>query len=398
MTIDLNEAIVRGPATAQIPPGGTAKLRSGTLNPIQTGSVDVTSDRKLAAAILFDGSAGMASVSESQPLKEFRVPVEVGPEVHTGIALMNLGDPQAIELELRDKEGALLGRTSAGLDSRGHLARFITELEWHPPVGFTPRLEGMLAGKGPMQFSAAALRTTPAEYLTLPVSEPGEPSERGFQKRLYFAQFADGAIAGDSVRSQLVLFSAVEQDCSAVVRLMRDDGSAMTVDLNGTVVSGELSVTIPANGSLVLRTDGEGPVQNGWVTVDSEEPVSGVILYEGSVGAAGFLSSPKMQSFVAPVEVREDVRTGIALAAPAATTVILELRDSTGRQVARVSLSLAAGSQIARFLDELDWDTPPDSWDFFGSLWVTAESEVTAAILRTAAGRLATVPVTERVQ
>lgn len=50
----------------------------------------------------------------------------------------------------------------------------------------------------------------------------------------------------------------------------------MSVDLNGVVVAGRKDLAIPADGAVTLKTDGQGPIQTGSVTVISDRNISGV--------------------------------------------------------------------------------------------------------------------------
>ena len=101
---------------------------------------------------------------------------------------------------------------------------------------------------------------------------------------LYFAQFGDGS----GLFSKIVL-TALDRtaDSNITIRLKDGDGGPLSVDLNGEVVPGLLETSIPAGGLVSFQTDGQGPLQAGSVLVESDRPVSGVILFGGSVGLAG---------------------------------------------------------------------------------------------------------------
>ena len=152
---------------------------------------------------------------------------------------------------------------------------------------------------------------------------------------LNFAQFGEGG----GLFGQLSLFGLLnETESMATVILKDDDGGPLSVDLNGAVVDGEMQVTIPATGVLVLRSDGLGPVTAGSITVRSTQPVNGVVFFGGSTG-------------------------------------------------------LAAMGHRARFVTEFNWDRPVDFSDFSGLLKVTASGKTAATVLRTGPNQLASVSV-----
>ena len=90
--------------------------------------------------------------------------------------------------------------------------------------------------------------------------------------------------------------------------------------LNGERVSGETEVfRIAPGGAAVFASDGEGPVVAGSVTVTSDGPLSGVIVFDGgafNLGVAGVGSGVPLSGFRAPAESRSggtDIRTVVAV-------------------------------------------------------------------------------------
>jgi hypothetical protein len=121
---------------------------------------------------------------------------------------------------------------------------------------------------------------------------------------LYFAQFADG----DGLFSQITLFSLSDTDASATITLKDDNGDPLTVDLNGNEVVGEMDVEIPARGLRRFETDGLGDTVVGSVTVESDQALSGVVVFGGTIGLAGVGASPAIggDGFAAPMEVHNE--------------------------------------------------------------------------------------------
>ncbi len=133
-----------------------------------------------------------------------------------------------------------------------------------------------------------------------------EPALRGAiafapQYKLFFAQFGDGL---GVLASEIILVSLDEEDATtADVILKRQDGSPLPVDLNGTLANGLLQdVVVPAQGKVTLTTDGEGDLVVGSVTICSNKPLTGVIVFSGTVGLAGVQSSEAQLGFVAPIK------------------------------------------------------------------------------------------------
>ncbi len=222
---------------------------------------------------------------------------------------------------------------------------------------------------------------------------------------LHFAQFGDGGGdgGGPSIFSQIVLFNLDRQQAAdATVFLTGDDGSPLSVDLNGNLVEGETSLSIPAGGLSILRTDGQGPLVAGSVTVTSDRAVAGVILFGGTTGLAGVGSSPVLESgFVAALQRREaaGINTGIALKNLESGQVALNLTlsDADGSVLARFQLALPGGGHRALFVTEIAWQPEPgvvlDLSDFAGSVRVESEGRLAATVLQTRPGELATLPV-----
>ncbi len=219
-------------------------------------------------------------------------------------------------------------------------------------------------------------------------------------RKLYFAQFGNGSQGTTSLFSQLILVNLDSTaPAHAVVEINDDTGAPMSVNLNGSVVAGRKDLTIPADGSATLKTDSQGPVQAGSVTVTSDRNISGVLLFGGSVGTAGVGDSKSLRKFVAPMETGSGINTGIAMMGLAQGQTIqleLELRNEQGLTVARGSAVLGARSHTARFLTELQWDAPVDFSHFFGTLIATGTADFAATVIRVSPGQFTTMPVAEK--
>lgn len=214
---------------------------------------------------------------------------------------------------------------------------------------------------------------------------------------LFFAQFGEGG----GLFSQIILYNLdPERDSPATVFLRRDDGSAFSVELNGEMVNGQTEILVPAGGLRTLRTDGMGAgAAVGSVTVESERPLAGVILFGGAAGLAGVGSSQELPStFVAPMEADQatGVRTGIAVINLTLNPTDLNLRlfNDQGAEVATGLTNLGSLGHRAAFLDELIDSESVDLFNFQGLLEVSAEVPIAATVIQTRPGQFATMPVT----
>ncbi|RPI26565.1 MAG: hypothetical protein EHM61_11415 [Acidobacteria bacterium] len=227
------------------------------------------------------------------------------------------------------------------------------------------------------------------------VAGPPNPT---VEHRLYFAQFGEGA---DAVSSRIMLMNLDRtRPAAALISLTDDAGGPLSVDLNGAVVNGETTLTIPAGGLRVLATDGKGPVIAGAVTVRSNRPLSGVIVFGGAIGLAGVGSTmPQAKGFAAPVEAKAgQVGTGIAAMNLEDKPVRLSFelyRPNNTLQATGEPIDLPARGHRALFLNEIKWSPAVDLSNLSSVLRATATGTVGAILLRTqnTPGELATLPV-----
>ena len=250
-------------------------------------------------------------------------------------------------------------------------------------------LDGDGMGKSPaFDFNEDGIADS--DFPWAPFSGPDSSTEH----ELYFAHFGEGA---DLLFSQLLLFPLrSEGDVNATVILRGNDGSPLEVDLNGEVVRGEKRVVVPACGLLVLETDGKGPVVDGTVTVRSDQPLGGVILFGGVVGVAGVGSSQEVgEGFQTLIEEdqSQQIRSGVAVMGLERRVVklVFRLLDDKGAEVAVREGEVAALGHLAFFVDQLFDDV--DLSDFLGSLIVEADGRVTGTVLQIYPGEFVTMPV-----
>lgn len=392
LSVPLEGGQVASQLEATLPPGGSRSWQTTRDGPVRTGSAVVSADRRVAGVILFGGSVGIAGVGSSSPLREMVAPVEKAPGVNTGLALMGLGPDQVLTLALRDAQGNSLARAELELPAGAHRALFVDEIPWQEPWT-AQEFQGSLWVEGEADFAATVIRQSSGlgtEFATLPVtpllSDPGE---------LHFPQFGDGRAGEANIFSQLVVQNLDLQRPVAVSLQVRDDqGNPLDVDLNGVAVEGTGEMTLAGSGSLFLKTDGDGPLQTGSSSAFSSGRINGVVLYGGSVGAAGVGASPAGRCFLAPVETEPGSNTGIALLALEEELELdLEVRRESGELAAQARLHLPAGGHRALFVDEVKWDRLVDFGSFSGVLKMQSRQRFSSTVILLNAGGLATLPV-----
>ena len=419
-TLSLNGQNVPGQLDRVIPAGGLLALKTDGTGDVKSGSVTTTSDRPLAGVIIFGGSVGVAGVGSSTPTRTgFIAPIEArGNEVNTGIAMMNLEDAEAsLQLEALDSSAKVLARAAVGLPGLGHRAVFLTELAWDSPINLA-QFTGLVRVSGNRRIAATVVQSRPGEMATMPVTSnltaysqnrpawttPTPEAVLHQDRHLYFAHFADGAVPGAQLFSQIILANADPLRAATGRIYVRDDsGNPLTVDFNGQNVPGQTDVVVPPNGLAVLKTDGQGSLVSGSVTVDSDQLLSGVIVLGGTVGLAGVGSSPELgNGLLAPMQrnVASGLNTGVALMNLEATAleVVLELMSADGTSLATAKISLGANGHRALFVSEINWDKPVDLTSFQGLLSVTAAGRFSGTVLQTASSSFATMPVAPKLR
>jgi hypothetical protein len=410
MDVDLNGEWIDGVMDLTLPPSGLRILKTDGQGPLKVGSATVYSDRKIGGVLLFGGDIGLSGVGGSDPLQHgFVAPMEakVTEEINTGIAMVNLtSQTMTVDLLLCDRESSVLANSQVTLDARGHLALYINEFEWDQYVDFSNFL-GILKASAQSRLAATVIQTRPGEFATMPVvprlleyeiaAIPSESTlDSGQDYELCFAQFADGA---GQFFSQILLINQDERnEANAKIHLRDKSGHSMSVDLNGDWIEGQLDFTVPAGGLKVFQTDGVGLLTVGSVVVTSDRPLSGVVLFGGSVGLAGVgVSEILHNGFTAPMETRSvsGINTGIALMNLEQTevTLDLQLQDSEGKYLAFTQIVLPGKGQQARFVNEIDWFDSIDFTNFLGVLRVTSTGAIAATVIQTRPGQFATMPI-----
>ncbi|MFB3905244.1 MAG: SBBP repeat-containing protein [Acidobacteriota bacterium] len=420
LPMNLDGQATTGEHDTTIPPGGLRVMRTDGKGEVVAGSATVISDRALFGVILYGGVIGMAGVGSAAVMPQgFVAPVERNAvnQLDTGVAVMNLENQQVeCDFTLTNNQGVVQAQAlDVMLPPNGQTALFIHQYPWNPPVDFS-NFSGLLKAttSGPVAATVIQMRGNKAEISASPVARYFKPVagsnaeidyQGAFPYSLLFPQFAGGVSGGVSVSSQLVVANLDGAHPANVRVTLKDDpGAALSVDLNGTAVTGTHNLTVPAGGAAVLKTDGQDDLVVGSACVDSDRPLAGVIVYE-SLGTAGVGAGAALKNgFLAPFEVNlaAGLSTGLAIMNPGTQPVLvqLELGETTEALTATMpAFTIPPGGHWAQMVDLMPW-IPAVDFSKPGILRATCNGTVAATVIRTQyqLGQFATLPVAPLVQ
>ena len=221
---------------------------------------------------------------------------------------------------------------------------------------------------------------------------------------LFFALVADGA--DPATGSQTTLFTLVNSsDETATGRLffIARDGSPLELPIEDFAGdTSEVPFSIPPRASIKVQTLGGPVIQTGWTRAESSQPIRGSAIFQFSQGGdilfeAGIgdsLPTAEANTFASRIGGGAGFNTGVAIAAPLDETarVSLDLLNQAGTEIADKNIFLAAGAQIAQFLQELFRAEVGD--DFTGTVVIRSDIPVVITALRTQSGlQMSSIPV-----
>lgn len=236
------------------------------------------------------------------------------------------------------------------------------------------------------------------------ITEVRIDDEEDLSHPIYFPQFGNG----QGFLSQIFLVNP-DTTRSARARVVGRTSAGDPFFLESGLPSGtpgnlNLVLDLPPGGIQVLQTSGTGPLQVGSVSVWSDSPVNGVVVFGGSFGLAGVQAAARFEEgFVGPVDTRlpEQQRTGVAVQNLQDFEVgfPVQLADASGEVVAEAWITVPALGQTAQFVDELEWDQAVDFTQFQGTIRV-AGTDLSAVMIQNrivgGISQFATLPVSAR--
>ncbi len=398
--VDLNGVKCKGYVAFELPPLCGYSWSTDGLGDLTSGTVQVYSNYKVEGTVLFDSPYGTAGVGDSVLHSRFFAPVEKNEDenLNSGMAFVNSSDSDinGVDLYLLDSSGNVLSTSTINIPAHGQAIGYIDN--FFPDFSQSP-FEGMIYYDGETSIGGIVLRDgeeSNGSFATMPVIENGN-------KDLYFAQFADGS----GIYSVITLVNPSEQSSANVkVHLYGEDGSPLSVDLNGEVVNGEKDLTIPPKSMVKLKSDGVGDLTSGNVYVESNIPVGGTIMFSGSAGTAGVGASKPLKGFLAPVEYNRDgnVNTGLAIINLESSQITITLKlKSFGRDgtiVAEEEVEIPGGQngngEYVRFITDIFPDYFSGKNSFKGIVQLDVQDyNVAATVIRAGKDSYATLPVVE---
>ncbi len=406
--LDLNGSPTVGELEITVPAGGAVRLQTTDAGPIQRGSIKVSSDRALDGLVLFMGPFGLAGIPPGPPLPNgFRTVVETDWDrtVNTGISVANLDkNATTLEIALLNLDGSLAaiadpGNEALQIAGEGQQSFFVTDLSFSPSLDLS-RFLGILTATSLHTVGAAAVQTRPGEFAALPVS-PGDSGSTtaGLEvgDALDFAQFADG----EGLFSQISLLNlAGTTEANAVLLARDEEGEPFPIQLE-ELSDRSLDASVPANGGRVYQTSAQGPLRAGSLRVESDRPVTGVILFGGEFGVAGVPPGRTMEAGFRTLIHLDDpagINTGVAIVSLEDQVISLEPRlfHPGGELAAELAtdqvLLIPARGQLHFFVTDFTW-TLGSLNRFVGILEIRLSGRFAATAVQTRPGQFATLPV-----
>ncbi len=212
----------------------------------------------------------------------------------------------------------------------------------------------------------------------------------------FFPEVGDGG----GLRTIFLLMNPGSQPCQVALDLFRDSGTTWTLSLN-EYAGPNISLTIPAGGSVRLATPGEaGSASVGWARMTSDHPVAAQALFEIRNGGtlvtqAAVEASGPNRNLDFFFDQTGGTNTGIALAnflSTAPVKVYISEFTEDGTPNGDTSITLDPGQQTAQFVSKLLGNEPRK-----GSLRIEATGPIVATTLQQTGLVLATLPVVTRV-
>ncbi len=214
-----------------------------------------------------------------------------------------------------------------------------------------------------------------------------------------FPQFADGSYEDGSIKTAFLLVNSTSFENVVSLNFRTSDGSAANVSIGGETAD-HFSFSLAPKGSALVQTQAIGPIQNGYVLLESEGEMAASEIFavfdaEGNrVTEAGVLPSLPGRHFTLGVEAQNDVNTGVALVnlSGEEADLVFIARDQAGNIVASIEQTLGPNEHLAEYVaGELFTDLET----LVGSVEVVSSVEVHKLTLRSGAHSLTTLRIAD---
>ena len=232
------------------------------------------------------------------------------------------------------------------------------------------------------------------------ISDEGNLPADG-ENELIFPQIGNGSFPGGKIAVLMVFVNRTEAASNGEISFFKSDGSPFVLKLTDGREDSTFGFSVAAGESVFLETDGSGDVSAGYARLISTAPLGGTLVFTTSddsetvLAEAGVGASPVAQHFSIPILFETgSSNTGITLAnvATGQAEITLVLRDSSGEELARITIFLEAGEHLPQFADQY-FDTLAALEEFQGSIEVWSSVAVSAIAIKTQGLLLTTFPV-----
>jgi hypothetical protein len=389
--------------------GATRIIQTDNSGTARAGAATVTSDLAIGvsgAYTIYDAHGNFkteAGVGNSDPLKDFVIPVQIIGNYNTGMAWFNPSTTDSsITVTLTSTDGTVAATTSKTLAAGRHTGFYIGG-DLFPNI---TSFQGMLRVQSTVAISAMTLRqnTPPLSYTSCPVIPTSTT-----QKTFNLAHIANGSGPYEGYKTTFMLLNPSSGAANITIAFKADSGSPLSVTIpsQGTSAKDTFNLTLGAGKSLFLQTDGTGPELGGAAVITSDVPIGAAGIFtelnpNGDFATeAGVQASQALTSFTLPIDSRVSPDgatttsdTGIAFFNPnsSSNTFYLEFLDADGVVITTTPVNLPANGHAAYFFNQLF----PGLGNTQGSVAITGLTNAVSAMtlrMNMSPFRMTTLPV-----
>ena len=203
-------------------------------------------------------------------------------------------------------------------------------------------------------------------------------------------------VVGGGYRSEVVVSNPASRPVEVVLSVFDINGAPLVTQLDGASRS-TLSFTVPPLASRTISApDTSGALRAGTVRIHANARINtfAIIRIIGGSASTVYPVAPSRNSvFHIRVNRGDQTNTGVAVANTSSQSqaVTLALISEAGVEVARIERTLAAGAQLAGFVNELF--TAIQQGDFSGSMTVRAAQAISVVAIAFSRDGVVTIPV-----
>ena len=334
-----------GSLTGVIPPGGSATIRTAGLGPATVnGWAELTAPASVGGSVIYSQkNPKLPSVQEGTATigtaasQHFFLPFDNTNKASTGVAFTNPGATPAnnIHITYHYSDGTTDANTLQPLGSRNHLASVLS----------VPGKKGVAEVISDVALLTVVFRANSTGAFTALDAVPAGTTATVLTRTL--AHAADG----DAFKTTVLLTNAGSAAAQYTLRFNDDQGNIPSTGFGLDTGSDPLTGSIPAGGSVTIRTAGLGPrTENGWAELTAPASVGGSVIYSQQVpnlpslqeGTATIVSSGS-QHFFMPFDNTAGAITGVAITNPGAnaanTSVTIRYSDGTSEMTSYPQLA-----------------------------------------------------------